>query len=426
MLALCAFTASCASSPVWRSVSPDRGTRVAVREVRGQSCVTIGSKAPRCHDAISLAGVAFAARGGSVAYPALVDGRWVVVHDGNAGPSWDGVGVPVLSTEGNHVAYPGLDQAGWHLVIDDRSGPAFAAIIAGSIVLDSTGNHHGYVIRRGDSAYVVIDGVASRGWSRASRPILAADATHTAYVARLGTPAMLVTDGHAGPPHDSIGDVVYSPRASTWAYAARDAGIWSVGGDEARLAPFAEVRELSWPPSRTTSHPAFIGRTAEGDAVIMDGVAPLWHARVSSLAFARVGPRWGYVANDEAVYVDGALRATELAAADLVISDDGSRVAWAAERGDSTDVVADDKRHTFDLVIPATLQFLPGRPTWVCLAGDRKRRALFVVVDGRRTDRAFDWEEIVRISQRADAVGTLRARVAAEALVALAAARNSR
>jgi hypothetical protein len=405
-------------------VSPDRGTQVVVQEQSGRSCVAIDGKAQRCHDAVSLAGVTFAVRGGSVAYPARVDGRWVVVHDGRAGPSWDGVGVPVLSVDGGHVAYPVLDRTGWRVVVDDRPGPEFGAIIANTIVLDSTGSHHAYVGQRGDSSYVVIDGVASRGWSLASRPILAGNAT--AYVARLGAAAMLVTDGRAGPPHDSIGDVAYSPRASTWAYAARDAGAWSVVGGEPGLAPFAEVRELSWPPGRNTSHPAFIGRTAEGEAVIMDGVAPLWHARVSSLAFARVGPRWGYVANDDAVYVDGALRATEPAAADLVISDDGSRVAWVAERGDSTDVVAGDKRHTFDLVIPATLQFLPGRPTWVCLAGDRKRRALFVVVDGRRTDRAFDWEEIVRMSQRADAVGTLRAWVAAEAWVALAAARISR
>ena len=418
-LTLCLASVACARAPVWLALSPDRGTRVAVHDQKGRSCVAIDEAVVRCHDAVSLTGVTFAARGGSVAYPARVSGRWVIVHNGRAGPSWDGVGMPVLSSDGAHVAYAATSESRWRVVVDERSGEAFDAIIAGTIVFDAAGAHHAYVALRGDSAHVVIDGEVSRGWTAVSRPILAEGGARSAFSAKLGDSTMLVIDGRPGPAHEAIGQVVFSIGTAEWAYAARDAGVWQVVTGPTRQGPFDEVRDLSWPENRREGGPAFIARTRDREAAVVGGAALRWHTRVSSLVFARSGSRWGYIADATEVYLDGELLATEGEAADLAIADDGTRIAYVAMRGASVEVVDGAGRHAFDAVVPATLQFLAGRTTWACLVSDRTRRTVFVVVDGRPTNRRLDWTEVVRIVQRPDAPEALRALVAAEAQLAL-------
>src|SRR3954465_6871064 len=149
--------AACAPPPAWHAVSLDRAIHVTVQEQKSQSCVTVGSAAPRCHEAVSLPGMTLSSRGGSVAYPARSGDRWVVIHDGRAGPEWDAVGTPVLNADGARIAYPAMGRTGWSVVVDGDAGVAFDAIIAGTLCFDSTGAHVGYVARRADSSVVVID-----------------------------------------------------------------------------------------------------------------------------------------------------------------------------------------------------------------------------------------------------------------------------
>lgn len=361
----------------------------------------------------------FAESGGSIAYPAKVDGRWVVIHGGRAGPPWDGVGSPVLSRDGTRVAYPANGETGWTVMIDDKPGPTFEAIVSGSLGFDSSGGHVGYVGRRGDSSFAVIDGVSSRGWSLASRPIFFDDGSRSAYIGWLGKAAIPVFDGVPSSAHDSIGGVAYSAAQSAWAYATRDSGVWQVVAGAARLGPFDQVRDLIWPRHRIDPRPTFVARAGGAEAVVLDGVAQRWHRRISSLVFQSSGRRWGYIADSGAVYVDGNLAASEMAAADLAISDDGMRFAYVAARGTALEVVEGGARYGFDVIVPATLAFLPGG-SWAVLAGDRARRELFVVVDGRRTSRRVDWQELVQMTQLPDPPGALRAMIAAEARLALA------
>src|ERR1041385_9211416 len=104
---------ACAPPAVWRATSPDLAVHVTVQKQKSLACVRVGAAEPNCHEAVSLEGMSLSDRGGSVAYPARVGQRWVVIHDGRAGAEWDGVGTPVLSPTGARVAYPAEGKQGW-------------------------------------------------------------------------------------------------------------------------------------------------------------------------------------------------------------------------------------------------------------------------------------------------------------------------
>jgi hypothetical protein len=409
--------------PVWHAVSVDRAIHVTVQEQQSRSCVRVGSTDPRCHDAVSLPGMTLSSRGGSVAYPARVGAQWVVVHNGRPGPEWDGVGTPALNVDGSRVAYPAVAGSTWSVIVDGKPGAAFDAIVIGTLGFDSTGRHLGYVGRRGDSSFVVIDGRESRGWSAASRPLFFADGTHSAYVGWLNGRAHAVLDGVPQAPRDSIGGFAYAVARSVWAYTARDSNAWNVIAGSSLIGTYEQVRELSWPRAGKKALPVYIAKQDGVEAVFGAGVAPRWHKRVSSLAFDAEDRMWGYVADTGDVYINGERFAKEIAAADLTFSDDGSAFAYVAAREKSVEIVTGLGRTSFDLVVPGTLQFLSGTSTWTCLAGDQQRRDVFVVIDGKRTSHRIPWHELVRTSSLPDPVGTLRAMVAAEARLALGASK---
>jgi hypothetical protein len=267
---------------------------------------------------------------------------------------------------------------------------------------------------------VVIDSAESRAWSVASRPLFFADGAHSAYVGWLHGRAHAVLDGVPEAAHDSIAGLAYSVPHAAWAYAARDSGAWTVVAGASHDGPFDGVRDLRWPLGRNDTLPAYIARRGSAEAVVLAGVPQRWHSRVSSLAFDGVGRRWGYIADTGDVYVDGALVAKEKAAADLAFSEDGSAFAYVAAQDGSTAIVAEGTRSSYDLVVPGTLQFLSGSQSWTCLAGDQRRREVFVVIDGWRTTHRIEWVELVRVAGRAEPLAALRSMIAAEARLALA------
>lgn len=415
-LVICVAAGACATGGAWRAVSPDHGTRVTVVGRGGQSCITIGAGPAQCHDGVDLA-IAFASRGPSVAYGARVGDRWTVFHDGRAGSSWDGVGPPVLSADGARVAYAASAGGRWRVVVDEMPGEPFDAIVRGTLTFDPSGSRVAYAARRGDSVYVVTDGAVSRGWTRATRPLFDDNGAHVAYGATLGALAMVVLDGSAGPAHEAIGEIALSASPEGWAYGAYDHGAWYVIGPGAVLGPYESIRDLRF-GRRGGAVPSFIARGAGRESAVVGGVSRGSHGHVSSLALDRTGERWGYIADDSAVYVDGTLTAIEKQASELAIAEDGARFAYLARRGDTIEVVDDRGRSRFDLVVEGTLQFLPSTHVWTCLAGDRARRELFVVVNGQRTERRLDWTEVVRFASQPNAQAAVKAWVAAEARLA--------
>jgi hypothetical protein len=131
--------------------------------------------------------------------------------------------------------------------------------------------------------------------------------------------------------------------------------------------------------------------------------------------------RWGYVARDGdsvSVIVDGAVAARAAWAADLTLGR-AARQAYVTAEGDRMVVVDEQTRHVVDLVVTGTLQFVADGTVWACLAGDRAKRELFVVVNGVRVGRPFDWPEIVRRMHDGEGAAAVRAWVVAEATRAI-------
>lgn len=411
---------ACGAPAVWTSVSPDRRTSLTVAAQGPLSCVILGDAPDVCYDGVNVDGVIFSERGGHAAYPAQAGGRWTVVRDGVPGPMWDGVGTPALSSDGARLAYPAFDGEHWRMVVDEASGAPYDAIVANSIRFGAGLARVGYVAQRADSFHVVIDGIASVGWSAVRGLTLGENAPWAAYVARHGYRTSLVVDGRTGLPHDAIGDVAISADGARQAYAAREGAFWYTIDGHTRHGPFDSVRAVAI--AQATGRLSFVARMNGADLIVLDGEPGHSHSAVHAPVFSRKSARWGYVAvrpGRSLVFIDGVLVAEEEEARDLVLSDDGHRLAYVAQRQGTVEVVDDRGRHRFDLVIDGTLQFLPdGR--WVCLVGDRARRELRVGADGVLTSRVVRWTDLVALAGRADAAAGLRALVAAEAQIASA------
>lgn len=406
----------CLPAMRWSAMSPDHRTTVGARSSGGQTCLRITAAPEQCHDGIALDELVFSDSGGHLAYPARIGERWTVVRDGRPGLMWDGVASPVYSPNGARLAYAALDRSAWRVVVNDSAGEPFDSLFAHSITFDPTGRRLGYVARRGDSTHTVIDGTRSLGWEGLAQLTFSPDGTRVGYLARSARGVGLVVDGQAGLWHEGIGALALSSSSDRAAYTAIDGGQWSVVEGMHRWGPYSAVRGLAFAPGGGPL--VWIARDGTGERVFRDGIAGSAWDSVGAVVSSTDGARWGYVAYDNAgaaIVLDGAVMTRETWAANLVLSPDGSRVVYLSKRAGSSVVVDDRGVHPFDLLVDGTLLFLGNGETWACLAGDVRRRRLFVTVEGITERRPFDWQENTRLIQR-DPTGTaLRAWVMAEA-----------
>ena len=412
--------AGCMPAITWSARSPDHRVIVEARASRGRNCLHITGRRPECHDGVALTDLAFTADGAHLAYPAHFGGRWTVVRDAQPGLPWDGVAAPVFSPDGARLAYAALDSGAWRVVVNDTAGERYDSLYTGSLRFDPTGRRLAYVAQRGDSAYAVVDGAHGPGWEAIAQLAFSADGARVGYLARSGPAAMLVVDGRALAPEERIAAFTLSPAGDGAAYAAMDGERWYVVEDGRRSGPFDSVRVLAYAPGGVLT---WIAGDSAGERVVHAGLAGRSWDSVAAPVFSANGARWGYVAHDStgsAIVVDGAVLARETWAGNLAIGADGSRVIWLARRGEGTVVVDERGAHPFDLLVDGTLLFLRDGRTWACLAGERRRHRLYVVVEGAPERRPFDWSENTRLAASAGGGAALRDWVAAEGELMLA------
>jgi hypothetical protein len=292
------------------------------------------------------------------------------------------------------------NPAGWRLVQDERTGEPWDSLYAGSIIIAPDAKHVAYAGFGEGRAHAVLDGRAGPAYDNVEALRFSPDGARFAYVARRGDRATIVVDGAEQPLHDSISELVFSADGRHVAYAFRDFGDWFVAEDGTTFGPYASVHSLAY--IGITDTLACVVRIADGEAVLMGHVTGPRYASVDPPASSRYGRRWGYVARrgDSCVVVlDGAVHRVEEQAGDLVFSDDGRRYAYIASREGQACVVDERGAHPFDLLIDGSLVFGRRGNVWACVAGDPRRRRLFVAVEGLRARRAFDWTEIARITR---------------------------
>lgn len=373
------FVGGCRRGATWTAPTPALTSRLEVVARDGRHCVRLAAREQGCFDAVDVRTVAFDSLGARAAYAVRVGTRWAVAVDGRTGALWDAVGAPRMSPDGAHVAYPAEARGRWHVVRDDSAGASFDAVRAGTLRFDATGRRLAYVARRGTALHVVDDGIVSEAWRE-------------------------------------VGDLAFAPRragAGVLFYTAQDATGWRVVRDGAAGPRWPQVRDLRVAPDGRAAH---VVATGGREAVVTDSVPSRWHTAVLGLSLTDDG-RGAYVARDDTLLAAWLMDGTRLAAGEVhdVALGAAGRAAWVRATGERHAIVAPHGTFVFDLVVAGTLQFTDDGAQWTALVGDRARRELRVVVDGRVRGRRLDWEEVTRRVQQGAGAEGLRTWVAAEA-----------
>ena len=246
----------------------------------------------------------------------------------------------------------------------------------------------------------------------------------------------MVIDGREGRPYDGVGELVVTPFRHAYAAlrephwmavvdGAEEGGYERVDGlrmsAQGNVAYVARRRDDHWvvhdgtasahyahvEPSSLRFAPdgqlSFVARTHQGQThmVINGALGPAFDA-VTPAVFAARGQRWGYIATrgrHAIVVVDGKASIPYGWARELVFSPDGERHAYFARRGPFEMVAASNRRHALERVVVGTLVFDESGQHWACVAGIRRLRRFFLVIDGAATKR-FDIGEVVAASAR--------------------------
>lgn len=422
LLAVC--PSACGPPAVWRGRSPDHRTVFTVAASGERSCLKVDGVDRGCFDGLAIRHILFSPDSRRMAFPVKDGNEWRVVLDGVPGPPVAGVGDMVFSGDGGRLAYSAEREGAWRVVVDGRFGEPFDSLYAGTLTFDPTGRRVGFVAWDGGGAVPVIDGRREAPHQGVAYLGFSSDGEHVAYVARDASRVRLFVDGVPGPAHQAIGGYHIGSSPDGVAYLARDSAAWWLVRGGERWGPYPGVRALTGLGGGAGI--GFVALVEGGEQVVVDGHPGPTFPEVDAPSSAVDGDAWGYVGRDtvqSSVIVRGRVVDAHGWAGHLVFSPDGERYAYVAAN-ESEDVVIDDRGVTsFNMVVGETLQFLEDGERWACLAGDLKRRKLYVAVEGEEEVRPFEWSDLAEVaasSTRSDpieelGVAALRAWVAVAA-----------
>jgi hypothetical protein len=90
-----------------------------------------------------------------VAYAAKRGDKWLAVVDGQEGPEYEGISVPIFSPNSQRVAYAAKRDNKPLVVVDGQEGPEYDGIVKrGKILWDSADQLH-YLANKGNAIYLV-------------------------------------------------------------------------------------------------------------------------------------------------------------------------------------------------------------------------------------------------------------------------------
>jgi len=431
---LIALVGGCGPSLVWFGHSPDRRHRVEVLERRGCQYVSLdGVDGPR-FDGVAPQSVVLDDDWSKLAYAGQLGEQCRVMFDGRVGQAWDGIGVLVLGPGGRRVAHAAQRGKRWHVVSDGRVGPEFRELMAGSLRYSPDGQRLAYIGQRGRrSVHAVIDGEVGPAFEGIAALVFSDDGRHVGYIGRWEKGERLVLDGEPGESYDEVSEFAFGV-GDRLTFLARDPDGWFAVVAGERGPNHDAVFGLRYTPDGETS--AFVARDGGLERVIVgdreepvfdlilseklvfdprDG-RPVYAAALGDLAFVvrggkpgpafdRVGmPKFGpggrltYEAErgGRGVLVIGDWVIDDYVwAGSLAFSADGERFAFIARKGERTLVLVEAAAFAFDVVVVGSLVFSDDGRSWACLAGSFDERELRLVIDGRTTERIFDWDELI-------------------------------
>ncbi|MFH2006122.1 MAG: hypothetical protein ABI333_06015 [bacterium] len=433
IVAALALSAAC-GPVVWYGHSPDRRHRVRVLDILGEQRVHWDGRPGGRYRSIGVDALTFSPDSRRLAFPAECQcGRhWFVVLDGREGRCWHGIGEILFSPDSRRLAYAAQRGKKWTVVRDGRPDPAVDAVLRKTLRWSPDSRRLAYAAQLGKTRHVVVDGRVGPGFQRIAQ--LRLRGRSVAYLGQRGRFSHVVLDGVVGPPFDQVKELTLRPGARGGiAYFARRRGSWFALVDRSVSASYEGVAGMTF--SQDGRHVAYAARVGMRAQVVLDGVPqPLFDGiRFQTLTFStsgellyiarqgkqyrvvrggRPGPlydaieppvargvRWGYTARRDDRHcvvlngrvAEGGIRARWVG--DLVLSRDGGRHAYIVHRGERMSVVHGRQVSTYDVVVLGTLQLSRDGRHWACLAGDAKRKRLFVAVDGQRRI-PFDTKEL--------------------------------
>ncbi len=452
-LAVCAALASllpgCLAGVVWFGKTPDRARDVAVlQDLKGQH-VRVDGVDQKTYLGIGVTSLSWSPDGARLAYPARVEGGWVLVEGGADGPTMDGIGEVTWSADGKHIAYAAERRGRWLVVRDGHPEPSLEALRARSLRFSKDGAHLAYVGDEDRKVVAVVDGVKSTPYDSIGHLIFGAGG-RWAFAARRGATSVIVADGRESTAYEDVADLAFSPSGKRLAWTARKMGAWWVVEGLAESGPFERVSSLVWAPRGDKL--AFAVGQKTGELVVRDGRSGALYEGVlpGSLTFdssgshlvysARRGHAWRVITDDvegppyedleapqflgdtaatahvarrgEATFLvlDGHQGPVEADASSLVLSPDGKRFMYAARAGMRVAVregVVEGgpcgegrcspvvkRTSVFDTVIGGTLVFSESGAHSGYLAGQVIGHRIFLVMDGVRRG-ALDLAEVM-------------------------------
>lgn len=193
-------------------------------------------------------GLVFSPNSARTAYVAVTPVGKTAVVDGNPGPFYDDVGVPVFSPDSTRVAYLGKRDGVARVIVDGREGTAETAGDGEGPVFSPDSAHVAYVVRNRERAVVIVD-----GRQRTPYPypgirggvVFSPDSRRVAFVVHRNAQEFVVVDGLAHEQSYAVDErtIGFSPDSKHVAYAAWKSG-WRLVVDGAksshRLSAVAE------------------------------------------------------------------------------------------------------------------------------------------------------------------------------------------
>jgi hypothetical protein len=268
-------------------------------------------------------------------------------------------------------------------IIDGEPGPKFDGV--GRLAFSADNQHHAYLGRRADAAFLVIDSHLSVPYEIIADIVLAPTGFHWAILAKFEGGWHAIVDDVAGPSFDSIDSPVFSFQGERVAYAASKGKNAFVVVDTQEGAAFEQILPASVVFDALGKHVAFAARRGHSWTVVVDGREGKEYERTSAPVLA--GNSVAYVAeraNDMFVVLDGVEGAHFDQIWDLALSADGRHHGYVAVKKQQSFVVRDSAPKKYDLVVDGTFVMSSDAQHWGCLIGDPKQRKLFLTIDGTR------------------------------------------
>jgi hypothetical protein len=225
--------------------------------------------------------------GAHLAYAALDDEGWRVVHDGKLGPIVDAVmsNTLTISPDGARLAWVGLKRGLSHAFVDGAVYGAFSLI--GRPIFSSDSRRFAFVGARGDSLRAVVDGGQQAQFDEIVELAFSTDGARVGYFGLRGDRWHAVIDGAVGPPFDLTASLMLGERT---AYLAREGSQWHLvlDGRSARRTTRSHLARSASP----------VERRATSRAMDRHGARAGLHSTRSkrSSATAIAGRTWGRAA----------------------------------------------------------------------------------------------------------------------------------